>query len=152
MIQIAKQAHHAGSVGQKAAAKFEFQIFGTRSSEISIKVNAVGNFRHHCFAEAYRKPMIVILQNCAVGVTACIRRVVIRSVVVHSPVQELQVAVGAVGIQVEEIDDVEFAHAELEPARGKRRREMKRVAFCFDTLVGERNDLPHHGASEIRCL
>ena len=80
-------------MGDRVAAEFKLEIFRTGAGNIRIKMDAVGHFRHQHFAEACGNPMVVVFNNGAVGVAARIRRIVVGAVVVHSPVQELQMTI-----------------------------------------------------------
>jgi len=96
--------------------------------------------------------VVVVLENCAVGVAARVCGVVVRAIVVHGPVEELQVAVAAECIQVEEIGHAEFAEAKLDPPRRNGSGEMELVPILFDALAGEGNDLAQHHTREVGRL
>ncbi len=152
VVEIAQQPHGACSMRDQFPAGLQLEVFRARSRDIGVEVDAVRNLRHQCFGESRRAPMIVVFQDGAIGVTARVRGVVVRAIVVDRPVQELQVAVGAPGVQVEEIGQVELSDAELDAARGKGCGQMKLVAVGFDALIGKRDDLAQHEPRQIGSL
>ena len=134
------------------AACLEFEIFGSCARDIRIEIDAIRHFGHQRFGEASREPVVVVFENHAIGVAARVCGVVVRAVVVHSPVQELQVAIGAPGVEVEEVGHAEFADAKLDSPRRNRRGEMKLVAVGFDAFAGKRNDLAQHQPRHVGIL
>ena len=60
--------------------------------------------------------MIIVFDDGSIGVAARIGRVVVDSVVIHGPIEKLQMVVAAAGIVIEEIREVEFPDAELDSA------------------------------------
>ena len=96
--------------------------------------------------------MVVVFDDRSVRIAARIGRVVIGPTVVDRPVRELQVRVRPKRIQVEEIDQVKFPDAELDPPRRKRSGEMKLVSFGFDLLVAQRDDLSEYEPRQIGIL
>ena len=127
----------------------KFKILGPSSREVGIEKDSIGDFGHQYHAKAHGEPMVVVLQDGAIGVPARVRGVVVRTIVVHSPIQELQMAVGTPGVCVKEIDEPELADAKLEAAGGKRGRQAKWSALGGNTVVAEGNDLAHHRACKI---
>ena len=126
------------------APSFELEVFGACARDISVEMDAVRYFRHQGFSEAHRPPVIVVFDQGAVGVAARVRCVVVGAVVVHRPIEELQVRIRAPGVDVEEIGHAEFSDAELDSAGRNGRSEMELVAIGFEALVAERNNLTQH--------
>src|SRR5262249_34715388 len=79
-----------------------------------------------------------------------IRRIVKGTVVVHGPIRELKIAVGAVSVEVEEICRAHLAEADFDASLGKLREERKRRAVADDFFAAQRNDLGPHQASYVR--
>ena len=97
---------------------FELEILGARTRQVGIEMNAVGLFRHERFGEAHRPAAVVVFEDCAIGVAAGVGGIVVGAVVVDRPVEELEVAVGAPGIEVEKVREAEFSDAKFDPPRG----------------------------------
>ena len=68
--------------------------------DVCVEMEPIGHFGHKRFGEAHAPPAIIVLNNYCISVAARVCRIVVRAIVVDRPVQELQVAVGAPGIQV----------------------------------------------------
>src|ERR1700732_1074647 len=146
VVQKNHQANRAGAVQEQASSSVEFKIFRARPAQVGIEENAIGNFRHKRFAKAYRKPMVVIFEYGRIRVTTRVCGVIVGPVVVHSPIQKLQTAVGAPGIGVEEIYQTHLAGAKFKPPRGERSSQTKRTALGRNALAAQRDNLPHHRA------
>src|SRR5262249_48656964 len=106
-------------------------------------------------AEPQSPRSILVFDDYAIRVATGIRRVVVCAVIVYRPVHELQVAVAARSIDIEEISRTEFAHTNFQPARGQLSRETEWPTFGRDGVLrsrcrGQRNDLPNHQARDIR--
>src|SRR5579862_1201409 len=152
LIEITEEANDAVAMENAIAARFEFEIFGARTSDVCVEIDSVGDLGHQRFGEANGPPVIVVLKDHAVGVAARVRGVVVGAVVVDGPIEKLQVAIGAVGIHVEEIDHIGLSDAERDPARWKRSGEVQRVALCFNALPGEWDNLSQHEPCKVGCL
>ena len=87
---------------------------------------------------------IVIFEHRAKCEPARVRRVVVRSVIVHSPVHELEIGVAAVVIQIEKIRHAEFAEANFQPSHGQRAEKRERRSRRSRFLSAQRNDLMPH--------
>jgi len=134
------------------AVGFEFQVCRARAGDVRIEIDAVCNLGHQRLEKAGGKPAIVIFDHGAIGITAGVGRVVVGAVVVHRPIQELEMAVAAPGIGVDKIDHAEFSGSKLNPADGERCGEIELVAVGFRTLTAQRNDLANHQAGDIGIL
>ena len=117
MIDVTEHAQHTGAIRQHISAKLGFHILGMSAAQVCVKIDSVGHFRHQGFREADRPARIVIFHDGAVGVSAGVRRVVPRAVVVDGPIQELQMAVAAARVVVEEISHAEFPDAQFNSPR-----------------------------------
>src|SRR5580704_196171 len=129
VIQETYQTDGASTMKEKISCSIEFQIFRPCSSQIGIKENAISYFGHHRFTKSSGEPMIVVLDDGRVGISAGVRGIVVGAVVVHRPIQKLQVAVGSVSICIEEIDQAHFANAKFQASRGKRGGQTERAAL-----------------------
>ena len=87
-----------------------------------------------------------------VGESARVGRVVVGSIVVHRPVHKLEIGIGAVGIQVEEIGKAEFSKPDFQPAFGQFAKQREWCSFNGDFLLPQRNDLMPHQARDVRRL
>src|SRR5262249_22592057 len=65
---------------------------------------------------------------------------------------ELEVGIGADGVDVEEIRHAELAEAEFEAVAREFFKERKEAALVLDFVVAEREDFVKQGATEIRRL
>ncbi len=91
----------------------------------------------------------MVLEDGGVGVAAGVGGIVPGAVVVDGPVEELQVAVGADGVDVEVVGQAHLADVKLEAALGHLCGERERSPFGFDEFVGEANGLVNLDAREI---
>ena len=152
MVHIGKQPHSARPVRDTVSARLEFQVLRARSRNVGVEVLVVGHLRHQRFGKTRRPPAIVVLQHCAVGVAARVGGVVVGAVRVYRRVEELQVTVGAIGIHIEEIYQIELAEAEFDAPRGKACCQMKLVPVSFNALLRQRDDLAQNEARQIGPL
>ena len=89
VVEVAEQAHGAGTMRDQLPAGLEFEIFRARTGDVGVQEDAVGHLRHQGFGEAGGTPVVVVFDHHAIGISACIGGIVVRAVVVHGPVQEL---------------------------------------------------------------
>ena len=61
-------------------------------------------------------------------------------------------AVGAPGVHIEEINQIELAQTKLDAARGQGGCEMQRVAVRFDAILRQRDDLAQHEPRKVGRL
>jgi hypothetical protein len=115
-VQIAEKPHGSSAMQEAISARLKLQICRTGARHIRVEIDAVCDFRHQRFRQPRGKPVVVVFDHGAISVAARVRGVVVGPVIVHSPIHELQAAVGAVRIHVEEIDYVEFSEAKLDSA------------------------------------
>jgi len=120
---------------------FEFNVFRARPAHVRIQVDSIRDFRHEPFRKPHRPSPVVILEYGAKCEPARVRGVVVRSVIVHSPVHELEISVAAVAIQIEKIRHAEFAEANFQPSHGQRAKERERRSRRSHFLSAQRNDL-----------
>src|ERR1700751_561659 len=118
LIQIAEEADDAVAMEDAIAARFEFKICGAGAGDVCVEIDSVRDFGHQRFGEANGPPMIVVFEDHAVGVAARVGGVVVGAIVVDGPIEELEVAVVAVGIEIEEIRHGEFSYANFDAPRG----------------------------------
>jgi len=85
------------------------------ASQIPVKINAVGHFRHQHLAKPHTKARLLILKNCSICIPTRVRGVVVGPIINDRPVRELEMAVAADGIRIEEIGRAEFTEANLQP-------------------------------------
>ena len=116
------------------------------------EIDAVGDFRHEGFGETESPVAVFEVGGEADGVAASVGGVVVGAVVVGGPVEELEVSVGADGIDVEEIGHAELAEAEFETAARQFVEERKESALVLDFVFAEREDFVDHGAAEVGRL
>ncbi len=115
-VGVGEQANDAGLVRNQAVAEFVFEIFRVDLPGLPDEIDSVGDFRHESFGEAESPVAVFEVGGEADGVAAGVGGVVPGAVVVGGPVDELEVSVGADGVDVEEIRHAEFAEAEFETA------------------------------------
>ena len=115
-VGVGEQADDAGFLRDQAVAKFVFEVFRVDLPGPPDEIDAVGDFRHEGFGETESPVAVFVVGGEADGVAARVGGVVPGAVVVGGPVEELEVRVGADGVDVEEIRHAEFAEAEFEAA------------------------------------
>ena len=95
VIEIGEDADNALALRNQAVALFEFDIFGVDVPGLPDQIDAVGDFGHERFDEAKAPVGVVVFDQPAEGVAAGVGGVVPCAVVVGSPVEELEVGIGA---------------------------------------------------------
>ena len=91
----------------------------------------------------------VVLDHGGVGVTAGVGGVVPGAVVVDGPVHELEVLVGTIGVEIEEIGETELAEPDFDAALGKPGEERIGTAKLRNRVCAEGNDLVIDQAGDI---
>ena len=91
----------------------------------------------------------MVLGDGGVGVAAGVGGVVPGAVVVGGPVDELEVGVGADGVEVEEVGEAHLADVEIEAALGGLGGEGELGAVDVDELVGEADGLVELDAGDV---
>jgi len=76
--------------------------------------------------------------------------VVVRPIVVDRPVRELEVAVAAGGVDVEEIGHSQLADTDLDAPGGEVRCQRERVGRRVHDIAADRNGCMHHRARDVR--
>ena len=132
--------------------QFVFEILGVDLPGPPDQVDAVGDFRHEGFGETESPVAVFVVGGEADGVAAGVGGVVPGAVVVGGPVEELEVRVGADGIDVEEIRHAELAEADFETAARQFVEQREVAALVLDFVFAERDDGMDHGAAEIGSL
>ena len=118
------QPGEQGREGQPAV--FHLVVFPAGSPEIPVEVNAVGNGGHEGDGGAGGPELVVVFGDAGVGVTAGVGGVVPGAIVVHGPVHELEVRVGADIVEIEEVGQAHAAEAEVDAPGGNLRGEGER--------------------------
>jgi len=152
VVGIGQQADDAGLFGDETAAQFVFEVFGVGLPGLPNKVDSVGDFGHESFGEAEAPVAIFEVGGEADRVAAGVSGVVVGAVVVGGPVDELEVSVGADGIEVEKVGHAEFAEAEFEAAARELVEERQEATLVFDFVFAEGEDFVNHGAADIGRL
>ena len=116
------------------------------------EVDAVGDFGHESLGEPESPVAVFKVENGAHRISAGIGGIIPGTVVVDSPIDELEVRVGAGGVHVEEVRNTEFADAEFEPAARKFFEKREEVAFVLNFIVAEGEDMVELGAPQIYGL
>ena len=111
------------------------------AAEGPVHVDAVGHNWHGEEAVAKAPCAVVILGHAAHGVAARVGRVVPGAVVVHGPVHELQMAVGADGVDVKEIRQRHLADPQLHAALGHASGRSERPGRLLRGLGSQSDDL-----------
>ena len=126
---------------KEAVPYFELAVLGVGAAEGPVHVNAIACDGHGEEAVSQTPDFVVVLGHAAHGVSAGVGGVVPGAVVVNRPVHELQVAVGAWAVDVEEVGQRHFADAELDAAHGDAGGQRKGARFLAGGLPGETDDL-----------
>ena len=131
VVDVAEEADGAFAVrreetAEDAVAQFEFHVLAAGAAQVPVEVDAVGDGGHQGEAVAGGPGFVVVLGDGGVGVAAGVGGVVPCAVVVGGPVQELQVAVGADAVEVEDVGQAHLADAEFEAAFGDLSGERER--------------------------
>src|SRR5690242_18763232 len=103
VILETKQPELGVSLAEQPWMQFEFVILRARPRELPLVLNSIGDGWHQSFRKAKGPVAVVVFRVNSYGVPARVCRVVICAIVDNRPVHELQVAVAADGINVEEI-------------------------------------------------
>src|SRR6267154_4018188 len=152
VIGETQETNNAFPMPKHRTVEFDLDIFCPGAAHFRIEVNAVGHFRHQRFRKSYRPAPLTVFKHRRKRESSRVRCVVVRAVVVHGPVHELETGVRTVGIVIEEIRHAELPKADLEPALGKRRKKRERRTRAIDLLVAKGNDLVPHESSDVRCF
>src|SRR5712692_9587579 len=152
VIDETQETNNAFLMPKQCTVEFDLDIFCPRTAHFRIEVNAVGHFRHQRLRKSDSPAPLMIFEHRRKSESSRVRRVVVRAVVVHSPVHELETGVRTVGIVIEEIRHAELPKANFEPALGKRRKKRERRTGAVDFLVAKGNDLVPHESSDVRCF
>ena len=136
--------------GTNALAQLELAVVGVGAAEGPVQVDAVGDDGHGEEAVAQAPDAVVVLGHAAHGVAAGVGGVVPGAVVVHGPVHELEVGVGADVVDVEEIGQGHLAQAELDAAGGNLGGEREEIRILGDGLIGKADDLVNLVTGGIR--
>ncbi len=99
-----------------------------------VEVDAVGDGGHEGEEIAAGEESVVVLGDGSDGVAAGVGGVVVGAVVVDGPVHELEMAIGADGVDIEEVGDAELADAEIDAAFGDLAGERKGGPAAFDDV------------------
>ena len=146
VIRIAEQPHRETRGGMQ----FELEVVRVRAGDVPVHVDAVGDSRHQRFAKAQGPTRRVVFDDGGVRVASSVCGVVERTVVVDCPIGELQVAVAADRVDVEEIGHAKLAGADLDAAQGNVRGERQGRGSGVGDLRAERNRHVHQGACDVR--
>src|SRR5258706_7633188 len=113
-------------------------------------MNAVGDFGHERFCKTNDVIFIVIFEKRRIGKAASVGGVIVGAVVVHGPVHELEITVGAISVEVEKIGQAHLPEAKFKAAFGEFLKQGVGSALGGDFLAAERNDLVPHQAGDVR--
>ena len=114
-------------------------------------MNSVRHLRHHRFGKRRGHESIGHLQASLRRYSrVVVRRVVVGTIVVHRPVEKLQMAVAAARVRVKKIHEAEFAYAEFDTSRRERCCQSERSSLSSYALVAEWNDLPPDESRKVR--
>ncbi len=133
-------------------ASLQLEVLRARPRHIGIQECTVRNLRHQRFGKARGPRGIVVFHDDGVGVTPRVRGHIVGAIVVHRPVQELQIAVGTIGVRIEEIRQVHLACAQLQSPRGNRGSQIQFVPVGFHSLARQWNDLAQHQLRKVRVI
>ena len=146
VVCVAEHPQHE----RRSRTDLHLEVLGARARDVPVERDAVGHLRHQRFAEPKRPRRRGVFGNGRVSVAARVGRVVVRPIVVDGPVGELQVAVAAGSVDVEEVGETKLAGADLETPRRHARRESERTRRGFDRVRPERDRRVHHHARDVR--
>ncbi len=134
-----------------ARTRFEFKVVCVTPRDVPIHVDAVGHRRHQCFGASQRPVRRHQLNDHGVRVAARVGGVVVRAVVVDGPVGELQMAVAAGRIEVEEIHEPHLSGPDLQSALRQPRHHRQRPALDIHVrALSERDHVTDHQPREVR--
>src|SRR6185437_1747852 len=119
MVQVSERLNGRLSPFQEFRAELQFQVLCSRTAEVEIKFDAIGNLGHEQFSEADSPSRRLVFEDGAIGIATGVRGIVVSAIVVDGPVGELKMTVGAHVVVVEEVRRTEFADAKFQPALGQ---------------------------------
>ena len=113
VVHERQQPERGRMIRKQSGMNFQFEVFVFRpgATQVPVQIGAVGDLWHQCFRKAKRPVSVVIFRNHPNRVAASVSGVVVGSVVVHSPVQELVVTIAADAVLIEEVGHAELAGA-----------------------------------------
>ena len=114
--------------------------------------DAVGDRGHQHLAEAGRPGAVVVFRHQPVRVAARVGGVIVGAVVHDGPVHELEMAVAADRVQVEEIHRAHLAQAQFQAPDGNRGGERQRIARGLGRLLAQRNGVVQHHSRDVRSF
>ena len=145
-----EDALRAFLAGHDALAQLELAVVGAGAAEGPVQIDAVGDDGHGEESVAQAPDAVVVLGHAAQGVAAGVGGVVPGAVVVHGPVHELEVGVGAHIVDVEEIGQGHLAQAELDAPGGNLGGEREEIRILGADLIGKADDLVNLVTGGIR--
>ncbi len=140
MVDEAEQTDGALAFGEGVAV-LELDVLAAGAMVGVVEVDAVGDGGHGGDGVTGGEVVVDVLGDEGVGVAAGVGGVVPCAVVVDGPVEELEVGVGAYGVEIEEVGDAHAADPELDATDGERGGEREGGALGFDVGAGEADDL-----------
>ena len=140
---------NAGRKRQRALAVLEFDVLAAGAMEGVVEVVAVGYGGHEREGVACGEVAIGVLGDEGVGVAAGVGGVVPCAVVIDGPVEELEVGIGADGVEIEEVGEAHAAGPELKSAFGEAGSEGERGSRRVDHPIREADDLVEFVAGEV---
>src|SRR5712692_5714222 len=113
-------------------------------------MNAVGDFGHEGFGKAQGPVAVVVFGHGGEGEAASVGGVIVGAVVVHGPIHELEIGVGAVSNESGEIGGGEFSEAEFEAALREFAKNGEGRAVVGLHFFAEGDDLVEEEAGDVR--
>src|SRR4051812_41497416 len=92
---------------------------------------------------------VVIFNKRGEGETPGVGSVVVGSIVIHGPVHELEVAVGAIGIEVKKVGHTHLAKTKFDAPLWQLREKRQRCARVDTTFVAQGNHLVPHQSRHV---
>ena len=117
--------------------------------QIPFEIDAVGYFRHQSFGKTHAPVSILIFNYQAVSIAARVGGVVVGAVVVDGPVRELEMAVAADRVDVEEVRHAELPRADFNVAYWQFCCERKWTTSGVCLFLTDRDDLMDHQTSHV---
>jgi len=152
VVGVREQTHHAGLLRQNATPQLILPVFRMNLPGPPYQIDSVCNFRHEPFRKTEAPVAVLVIRDQSHGVTARVGGIIPRAVVIHRPVHELKMSVGAHRILIEEIRQAELAKADFQPPPRQLIKQRQGTALVLDLVSAQCEHLVDHAPARYGSL